>query len=91
MLQGQFDFVTIKSNQVGRHINVTSVSQASDILTSIWPAKGIEKAYFAAVRACMDQLRGDANAEAVRKTFAAAAKEAGVFVCERRKSRRPNG
>lgn len=83
MLQGRFDFVTIKSNQLGRYTNVTSVCQAADILTSSWPVDGIGKAYFAAVRVCMDQLRGNANAEAVRKAFVAAAKEAGIFVSER--------
>lgn len=81
MATDHFDVVTIETNRPGVHLNVTNTLQVAELLVDDWPAER-GPSYKKAVKASMDHMSGKASADAVRKAFIAAAKEANIFVRE---------
>ena len=83
MAEHHFEVVTIETGQPGRLANITNIQQIVDRLNNNWPAAhrgGV--AYQRAVKACMDNITGKKNIEAVRAAFIEAAKDADIFVRE---------
>ncbi|MEO3386027.1 DUF982 domain-containing protein [Mesorhizobium sp. CAU 1741] len=66
-------------------INVTSATQAAELLLTEWPTKPGAK-HLAARKACLEVLEGIAEARRARLAFADAAEEAGVLAAPRPKS-----
>ena len=79
---GHFDIVTIKTDRPGQLLNVTNTRQVAELLTGPWPAQFRGKTYASAMKACMDHMEGKKSAEAVRKAFIDAAKDARLFIGE---------
>ncbi len=62
-------------------LNVSSIHEASELLSRHWPENGGRKLK-AARRACLDGFGGTLSAGDVRKAFIGAAKEVGIYVWE---------
>ncbi|WP_027062579.1 DUF982 domain-containing protein [Mesorhizobium loti] len=75
--------MTIETAETGRYLTVTRTAQAAALLIEKWPRKTGPR-YSSAVKAVMDVMAQRKTVSVVRKAFAAAAKEADVFVCEGR-------
>ncbi len=58
--------------------NVNNVPRAAELLLTEWPVEG-GKAHRKAQSACLDCLEGRCDADAVRKAFEEAAREAGIL------------
>jgi hypothetical protein len=84
MAEDHFEPVTIETSRPGKHENITNIRQVRTRLTERWPATHRGAAYRKALKACADYLQGKKEAEAVRSLFIAAAKEAGIFVRDKR-------
>ena len=83
-----FKQVVVQTDEIGPLRAVKSVREAAECLVDDWPTEGRGRAYHIACIICHRTLAGDIAAEAARRAFIAAAKEAGVFVREGRRRRR---
>jgi hypothetical protein len=77
-----FPHVIIKALNSGQMLNVSSIQEASDLLSHNWPKNGGRKLTLAR-KACLDGLSGIMRADDVRKAFVSAAKEADIYVWEK--------
>jgi hypothetical protein len=77
-----FKQVIVQTDEIGPLRAVGSVREAAECLVDDWPTEGRGRAYHIACIICHRTLAGDIAAEAARRAFIAAAKEAGVFVRE---------
>lgn len=82
MEEDSFETVTVETDQIGRHMNITNTVQVAEWLSFEWPKAHKGAAYRKAVKAAIDYLEGRKDAGAVRKAFTRAAKEAGILVRE---------
>lgn len=79
MVDLDFLAVTIEIDRAGELRNVSSVTEAAEVLMMQWPRhKG--KALAAARQACLDALEGKETVENARAAFIAAAEEARILV-----------
>jgi hypothetical protein len=79
MVDLDFLAVTIEIDRAGELRNVSSVTEAAEVLMMQWPRhKG--KALAAARQACLDALEGKETVENARAAFIAAAGEARILV-----------
>jgi Protein of unknown function (DUF982) len=76
-----FPHVTIKALHSGQMLNVSSIHEASELLSHNWPKNGGRK-LTAARKACLDGFSGTMSVDAVRRAFIGAAKEVGIYVWE---------
>ncbi|UXN67473.1 DUF982 domain-containing protein (plasmid) [Phyllobacterium sp. A18/5-2] len=79
----RFPCVTIETESLGGTRNISSVEEAADFLAMYWPIKTGEK-FVEAKRACIDALNGRIMCTAARSAFIEAAKEADIYVAEKR-------
>ncbi|RWP70862.1 MAG: DUF982 domain-containing protein [Mesorhizobium sp.] len=85
MRDEQFDIpVTIESEGIGRPLSVTRTVQAASLLVDKWPDEKRGPKYRAALKALIDAMEQRRAVGSARRAFAAAAKEADVFVREGR-------
>jgi len=78
-----FPYVTIMTHQVGRTHNVSSVEEAAESLAMNWPIKSSDQ-LSTAKQACLDALEGRIMCTAARDAFIEAAKEAGIYISQKR-------
>ena len=71
--------VTYETTKVGLYRTITTTADAAHVLLTDWPIKEGE-ALARARETCLAVLEGRKPADAARKAFLAAAKEAGVFI-----------
>jgi len=86
MAEDHFEEVTIETDDLGRHLNVSNTRQVAERLTGNWPEAHKGALYRKAVKACMDHLWGKNGSDVVRRAFVEAAKEADILVREGRHS-----
>ncbi|MEK1851369.1 MAG: DUF982 domain-containing protein [Phyllobacterium sp.] len=71
--------VTIELDKSSELRNVSSVTEAADVLLMQWPRQKGKK-LFVARQACRDALEGKGTVDDARAAFVAAAKEANILV-----------
>ncbi|UXN59171.1 DUF982 domain-containing protein [Phyllobacterium zundukense] len=78
-----FPYVTIETEPLGGTRNISSVEEAADFLEIYWPIKTGKK-FVEAKQACIEALEGKIMCTAARSAFIEAAKEADIYVAEKR-------
>jgi hypothetical protein len=82
-MENRFDTpVTVKSANSGPDRMLRSASEASDYLLNSWTTKRTPK-HREAMQACHDVISGSKPAMTARRTFVAAAREAGLLVTDK--------
>lgn len=77
----QFDqAVTVETAKLGKHLVVTDVRRAAEILIDEWPAAKPGSKHLAARKACLAVLEGHRKAIFARRAFEAAAAEVDILV-----------
>jgi Protein of unknown function (DUF982) len=79
MIDLDFLAVTIELDKSSELRNVSSVTEAADVLWMQWP-KQKGKKLSAARQACLDAIEGKRTVDEARAAFVAAAKEAKILV-----------
>jgi hypothetical protein len=81
LIMTDLDFlaVTIELDKSGKLRNVSSVTEAAEVLMMHWP-KHKGKNLSAARQACLDAIGGEGSVDDARAAFVAAAKEARILV-----------
>ncbi|UXN66265.1 DUF982 domain-containing protein (plasmid) [Phyllobacterium sp. A18/5-2] len=82
MRELSFPSVTIMTD-LGKMKNIRSVVQAAEWLVAHWPVQTGDK-FTVARQACLDALDGKVTRTACRDTFIEAAKEAGIYIADKR-------
>jgi hypothetical protein len=77
-----FPYVTI-TDQFGNTKNIGSAVEAEIWLVAHWPVRNADK-FKTAKRACLDALAGKATCTSCRNAFIEAAKEAGIYITQKR-------
>jgi hypothetical protein len=78
-----FPYVTITTDELGGTKNIASVGEAALCLLEHWSLQNGD-GFKVAKQACIDALDGKVTCTACRDAFIEAAKEAGIYVEEKR-------
>ena len=72
--------VVVETAKLGRHLVISDVVRAAEMLINDWPSAKAGSRHLAARKACLAVLEGQRKAISARRAFQAAAEEADILV-----------